>query len=105
MDEMSEPYDHEQTWNRARELFLDIADLPREARGPALAELEAQDEHLAGYVRRLLAKDLGPEPEAESAPLPRFGAYQATSLIAEGGMGEVYLAQRSDGEFERQVAI
>jgi len=98
--------DHEQTWSQARELFLDIADLPEEVRAARLAELEARDDRLAGYVRRLLAKDLGAEPaDAESTPLPRFGAYQATRLIAEGGMGEVYLAQRSDGEFERQVAI
>lgn len=33
------------------------------------------------------------------------GAYTIVSLIGRGGMGEVWLAQRSDGRFEGKVAI
>jgi len=33
------------------------------------------------------------------------GSYQIKELIAEGGMGRVYNAVRSDGQFDREVAI
>jgi eukaryotic-like serine/threonine-protein kinase len=34
-----------------------------------------------------------------------LGAYTLVSQIGQGGMGSVWLAQRSDGRFERQVAV
>lgn len=34
-----------------------------------------------------------------------IGKYEIISLIGQGGMGCVYLANRADGEFEQQVAI
>lgn len=34
-----------------------------------------------------------------------IGDYRVTGLIAEGGMGRVFLAERVDGSFERDVAI
>ena len=35
----------------------------------------------------------------------RFGAYELLGVIAEGGMGTVYRAQRADGLYDKQVAI
>jgi len=35
----------------------------------------------------------------------RIGAYQIVQEIGRGGMGTVYLAERADGQFQKQVAI
>jgi tetratricopeptide (TPR) repeat protein len=52
---------------------------------------------------RLPADEISPEPD----PWPgrRIGSYQIVSLIARGGMGEVYRARRIDAAFEKEVAI
>ena len=35
----------------------------------------------------------------------RIGAYVVTKELGRGGMGAVYLAERADGQFEKEVAI
>src|SRR5207245_8813098 len=34
-----------------------------------------------------------------------IGAYKLISLVGQGGMGSVWLAERSDGRFERRSAL
>ncbi|MCG8457616.1 MAG: serine/threonine-protein kinase [Holophagales bacterium] len=43
-------------------------------------------------------------PGGEPA-IARFGPYRAVRLLGSGGMGTVYLAEREDDEFQRQVAV
>ena len=35
----------------------------------------------------------------------RCGPYRLVRLLGSGGMGSVYLAERTDGEIEQQVAV
>lgn len=45
--------------------------------------------------------------QAAEVPLPsaQFGAYRAVHLLGRGGMSAVYLAERSDGQFQQTVAL
>jgi len=51
--------------------------------------------------------DAGPAPEAAGAIAPgqHVGPYQLVRLLGVGGMAEVWLAQRADGAFKRDVAL
>jgi len=44
-------------------------------------------------------------PNSTGLPGQTLGPYTLISQIGQGGMGSVWLAQRSDGRFERQAAI
>jgi serine/threonine protein kinase len=104
-------------WIRASGHLDEVLDLPPEDRGAWLSALRANDPLSADDVAALLEehRSLSAEGFLDSAlPIqPRnlplsgvtIGAYTLVSRIGHGGMGTVWLASRSDGRFEGQVAL
>jgi serine/threonine-protein kinase len=81
-----------------------------------LAALAAEDAPLADELRSLLARYdaigadfLGDSPSALMPPASLagqvVGAYTLREQIGQGGMGAVWLAERSDGRYEGTVAV
>jgi serine/threonine protein kinase len=97
--------------------YLDHAlSLSQEDRNAWLESFSAERPDLAGLMQKLLEHHLVAAQESflEQQPsLPIIvstagqiiGPYTLISLLGQGGMGTVWLAERSDGRFERRVAI
>ena len=94
------------------------------ARNAWLREIERSDPKSAALLRAMFASQAeidaqgfletpellpgGPSSivEADAGLIGRqFGAYRVLSLLGHGGMGSVWLAERTDGLFTRQVAL
>src|SRR5471030_3044366 len=48
---------------------------------------------------------VSPSAAGELPPGARIGAWRVLRVIGRGGMGEVYLAERGDASFDKQVAL
>jgi eukaryotic-like serine/threonine-protein kinase len=99
-------------WERIQELFHQAADRPASEQRAFLEARCADDPGLVAEVLALLAGDtrasllIDRELEhaaqqvfgdaAEPAPPGEIGAYRIRSVLGEGGMGVVYLAERPD---------
>jgi serine/threonine-protein kinase len=104
-------------WSRIRRIFDEVYELPASERGSFLDgactdpgvrhEIESllAEEH---HVHRLVdhtALDATGLIDALTRVGQQIGPYRLVRQLGVGGMGEVYLAERADGEFERQVAL
>lgn len=111
-------------WQQCKRLFEESLALAPEERPAFLAEACAGDAQLLHEVEALLASHdiatardfLGTpamgEARLTSLPLPepsrvgqQVGAYTIVREIGRGGMGAVYLAERTDAQFHQRVAI
>ena len=99
---------------RLRALFERATGLPPDGRAQLLEDPTLSPE-IRQELRALLEADRGSDtyfsrtfaPEAGPAPGigERFGSYETRSLIGQGGMGMVFLADRVDGEIRQTVAV
>ena len=105
-------------WWRSITPYLDEAlGIPLEERGGWLSSLREKNADLAHHIETLLEEHqvLASEGFLEGQPTAPLtspavagdsvDAYRLIAEIGRGGMGSVWLAERSDGRFERQVAI
>ena len=105
-------------WWRAVSPHVDQAlEMDEEERAAWLAALRDENPVLAAQLETVLAEHeaLAREGFLERPPIPFFeecgfagqllGAYRLSSVIGQGGMGTVWLAERNDGRFERRVAV
>ena len=97
------------TWDRVEALFNEALDLPPADRLPWLHQQCAPGSDTCQQVENLLASHEN-QGDFLQAPMlnfrgQTFGAYTAAEEIGRGGMSIVYKGARSDGDFQKHVAI
>ena len=105
-------------WQRVRELFEAVCELPQSQWHQALAQLSSDRQTIAQALT-LLQAQTGQADAAqdvvdqllkqvagnELAEGERLGPWRLQQRLASGGMGVVFLAERADDLYARQVAI
>ncbi len=110
---------------KIKQLFAELSDLDAAVQREQIAKLSAAgelNETQVELLQSMLAADKQPdmptqvqsvpddlldEIDAFHTPQPghQLGPYSLIKKIGSGGMGQVFLAERNDGQFEQQVAI
>ena len=106
-------------WLKLSPLLDEVLDIDPEQQPAWLASLGAKDPDIAAEVHKLLAEraaiedsgflkgvvQVGVRPVPPALTGQILGAYRLVSLIGQGGMGSVWLAERCDGRFEGRAAV
>jgi serine/threonine protein kinase/tetratricopeptide (TPR) repeat protein len=104
-------------WQEISPYLEQALSLTEEQRSAWLQSFRLEKPELATLLQQLLEeyRELAEEHFLERMPIrvakglsvfdPKLGAYSLISLIGQGGMGSVWLAERTDGRFERRVAV
>jgi eukaryotic-like serine/threonine-protein kinase len=104
-------------WQEVSPYLDQVLSLPEDERAVWMASFRAKRPDLADLLQELLQDHRAlvqaqflERPALEAARQVSFagqkiGAYTLISPIGQGGMGSVWQAERSDGRFERQVAV
>jgi len=110
---------------RALAAFDALVDLDLPTQAERLAALQASDPLLAAELRRMLRADaatlgvldrglpamaatladVDASPAAAGAAGRRVGPFELSRPLGSGGMGEVWLARRYEGDFQQAVAL
>ena len=103
---------------RCKQLFNAVCDMPNASAQRAALQSLGADAEIQDEVLRMLAPSGGGTRFSSSVaqtavqwmgsqlrPGDRLGAWTLLRPLGEGGMGRVFLAERSDGHYQQQAAI
>ncbi len=113
----------ESRWDTLQRLFAELTDVDAHTRALRLDEIGAREPAMRAELEALLRAADAPANPLDTPPIidlgqteaphgegpfvagSRVGPYVLERLIGEGGMGWVWLAERTDGALRRKVAL